>query len=335
MARFLAVVLGALIGVGVVWFFVVKPRQATQSGASPAQVTAADSSPPTGSGSKPLTEAQVAEAIVALTSDEDVVRGSAIEQWGEKIQAPDGKSTIERIALQPALMAALREKLKTMPDDRLMVYADAWGSTDWWVENFAQAHGRYSAWRAGADDTVWVPYAYDQLDRFDPKNDADSIRAIIDVLIKSKTPKVRGRVLECTAHYFGQGSRPYALAHLNDPDNAVARLAWLITAKTGEVDTTTFDWATGPRYVGEAVLYAMAMHNPEQLNATCEFIETDPVIAKWYEAVIPFMRDKATGREDQDVIVTLNEGQGPARIFEEAIRVDALLSGDHPEYVQE
>jgi hypothetical protein len=83
------------------------------------------------------------------------------------------------------------------------------------------------------------------------------------------------------------------------------------------------------------VLYALALHDPVQANAVCDFVDTDPVIGKWYHDVVPFIRDRATGKPDREVIVTANPGQGPARIFEEAIRVDELMSGEHPEYVQE
>ena len=339
MARFLAVVLGALIGLAVVWFGWVQPHRAAQQPGSPAAATTGEASASAAPKAPPappaLKDAEVADALAALTSDDDIVRGSAIEQWGAKVQTPDGKGTIERIALQPALLAALRDKLASMPEDRLILYVEAWGPTEWWIENFAQAHGRYAAWRASADDPIWIPYAYDQLDRFNPETDLESIRAIHEVLLKSSVSKVRRRTLESAAHYFGADSRVYALAHLKDPDNAVARLSWIIVAKTGDIDTSTFDWPTGPRFVGEAVLYALALHDPEQANAVCDFVDSDPVIGKWYHDVVPFIRDRASGKTDRETIVTANPGQGPARIFEEAIRVDELLSGAHPEYVQE
>lgn len=336
MAKFLAVVLGAAIGVGIVWFFVVRPAPP----AAPAAATspAASTSTPKGTPPKtpavtPLAASELAAAIEALTSDDDVVRGSAIEQWGELVSTPDGDRP--RMALYPKLVDGFRAKIDAMPEDRLIAYVDAWGPLPWWVNNFPAAHGRYTAWRATAIDNVWLPYAYDQLDRFDPMADREAIRGILEVLLGSSVGKVRFRSLESAAHYLGDGCRPYAMALLKDPENSVARLAWILASKTGGVEIVDFDWHTGPRFVGEAVLYTIAGDDPDEARSICDFIETDPVIANWYIGVTQLTRLRAGGAPDHEVIVNINPGEGPARVFEEAIRADELLSGNYPQYVQE
>jgi hypothetical protein len=337
MAKFLAVLVGAAIGLGVVWFVVIQPKRAAPTGGSPAAVTTPEGATTEERPAVPapvaLTAAEVSAAVAALTSEDDVVRGSAIEQWGAVVKVAEGERPL--IVLQPALVSAFREALAGMPEDRMTAYVEAWGPTTWWVEHFAAAHGRYTAWRAGADDNIWIPFAYDQLDRFDPDADREVIRGIINVLVRSNVAKVRRRTLEAAAHYLGPESRVYALGLMRDPENAVARLAWVVAAKTGGVEGAEFDWQTGPRFVGEAALYALAVEDPAGAVAACEFIEGDPVISSWYRETTPLIRARAGGATDRETIVTINPGYGPARIFEEAIRVDELLSGNFPQYVQE
>lgn len=348
MAKFLAVVLGALIGVGVVYFVVVQPRQAARS--HQAGATGAASSTSAGEGQsdvkgpevrapapkgeeKPLTADEVAAAAAGLTDEDDVVRGSALEQWGALVEM--GSESAPRIAVHPELVEAVRPLIDGMPEFRLIPYVEAWGGTPWWVREFPEAHGRYTAWRATANDNIWLPYAYDQLDRFDPDADREQIRGILEVLLRSSSAKVRKRSLESAAHYLGSESRQYAMEMLRDPENSVARLAWLVAAKTGGVPNPQFDWANGPRFVGEAVLYTLAVQSPEEAMSVCDMLAGDPVVSQWYESTIPLIRDRASGRSDRETIVTVNPGAGPGRVFEEAIRVEELLSGNYPQYVQE
>lgn len=339
MAKFLAVVLGAAIGVGIVWFFVVRPAPpGAPAAATTPSPSASAESPKTGSSAEsppvtPLAAADLAAAIEALTSDDDVVRGSAIEQWGELVSTPDGDRP--RMAQHPELVNGFRARIDAMPEDRLIAYVEAWGPLPWWVNTFPAAHGRYTAWRATAVDNVWLPYAYDQLDRFDPLADREAIRGILDVLLRSSVGKVRFRSLESAAHYLGDECRPYAMAMRSDPENSVARLGWILASKTGGVETVEFDWHTGPRFVGEAVLYTIAGQDPDEARSICDFIETDPVIANWYLGVTQLARLRAGGAPDREVIVNINPGTGPARVFEEAIRAEELLSGNYPQYVQE
>lgn len=266
-------------------------------------------------------------AAQRLTSPEASVRERAIAHWSE----PSGPGDTARLFTDFDVMDALKTQLPAASDEALRDLADHFADAPQWVDQFPDAQERYLLILAGSKDQASGAKALRQLKRFNPSDDLARIAKVLDKLTSHPDPAVRLSALEHAAHYLGRNAEPMVTRLLDDPDQKVARTAWLDLAFIDPASGHTGRWREAPTPIATAMLLSTAYTNPSQLQDILKTIVDDELLMSKFGDAPYLLKYVADGNPIEKFTLKSTQDDVLASLVDDAGRAHKLLTGKHPE----
>jgi hypothetical protein len=269
-------------------------------------------------------------AAHALTSPDAQQRADAIAHWSE----PAGPAKTPRLFTDFDVMDALRLDLPGASDQALRDLGDRFADAPQWIDQFPAAQERYLLILAADPDPSAGAEALRQIRRFNPSDELGRIANVLDKLTEHPDPAVRVAALEHAAYYLGRKEEPMVTKLLDDPDEHVARTAWLHMAFIDPASGHTAKWRDAPWRVGHAMLYAAALSNPDQVQAILKEAEDDKRLNGVLGGSAFLLKYIADGNPPDQYVPGENVDDRGRSLAEEARRAHWLLEGTHIELLR-
>lgn len=259
-----------------------------------------------------------------LTSADATVRARAIGKWSR----PKGQSKTPALFNDWAVMDALRPRILSAPGEAVRDLGDSFAEFPQWVDQFPVGQEKYIIVLASDPDPGAGAWGLRQIRRFDPDQQLGRIATALDFLVDHADAQVRLAALEHASHYLGSNAEPIVAKRLDDPDETVARTAWLHLAVINPSSGYTARWREAPDRVAYAMLYATAVTNPIEVKAIiAETSRDDALFARMRD--VPFLLKYITDGNRPDQFVPGATMDDAVRdLAQDARRARWILAGD-------
>lgn len=272
-----------------------------------------------------VTPQEVAERLV---SPNDALRRAAIADWSE----PTGPADTPRLFTEPKAVEALRPLIPSAQDPAIADLGDAFASRSEWARQLPLAALRYLALRAADASPSDASRAMARLREIPVGANATEVALALSQFTQNPDPRVRIAAMDNAAHILGRDAEQIVVLLLDDPDNDVARNAWLHLAAIRPTTGYTAQWRPAPLPVREAMVYATAVLSPVQINAILnEFLESRNHYG--LENCGMLYKYTAEGGHPDGFIATPEMGEEVGVLFEDARRARRILTGDRPDLI--